>query len=158
MLNKITLTVLVVGFWLLLSGHYTPLFFGFMLLSTAIVVYLSARMGADQYQINPFVKLLQILRFLAWFVIEIFKSNVEVALSVWGLRPVKPAMREVSYSQSTGSGAALYANAITLTPGTLSMDIDEDKQTILVHALRPEMLDDLDEGQMDQGISLLEKE
>ena len=71
-------------------------------------------------------------------------------------KSVKPAMREVKFTQKTRAGSVLYANAITLTPGTLSMDIDEDRETILVHALHPDMLDDLDKGEMDKRISQVE--
>jgi len=158
LLNKVTLAIVVVVFWLLLSGHYEPLFLFFMLLSTVVVMFLAGRMNSHHYEINPFQRSAHILRFFSWFVVEVIKSNVQVALSVWGLQPVKPAMREIRLSQKTVAGKAIFANAITLTPGTLSMHIDEEKQTILVHALNPAMLDDLEKGEMDRAVSRLESE
>ena len=156
MQNKITLAAMLTGFWLLLSGYYQPLMLFFMVVSVAVVLFITQRMQADQFEINPLARIGKITLFFFWFVVEIIKSNIVVAKCVWVGKSVRPAMREVRFTQKTRAGRVLYANAITLTPGTLSMDLDEENQTILVHALSPDMLDDLDKGEMDKRICQVE--
>jgi len=128
---------LLIGFWLLLSGHYEPLMLFFMVASVAVVLVIVHRMGMGEFQINPLIRFGQFVAFFFWLLVEIFKSNIVVAKSIWSGKGIQPAMRKVKYTQKTQAGMVLYANAITLTPGTLSMDIDEEQQTILVHALHP---------------------
>ena len=53
-------------------------------------------------------------------------------------------------SQSSELGTVIYANSITLTPGTVSVDIEGDE--IIVHALTQELMDGLTEGDMDKRL------
>ena len=61
---------------------------------------------------------------------------------------------EVKSSQKTVSGRVAYANSITLTPGTVTIQMDDE--TLEVHALSPEMAEDIKSGFMDKKVSQLE--
>lgn len=146
----------MVGFWLLLSGHYTPLMFFFMAVSIALVVWLSSRMQAARYQINPLTQGLRIVRYLAWLVVEIIKASIDVALRVWGLKPIKPAIHHLPAPQNTELGKTFYANSITLTPGTVTIGFDKNKNELIVHAIHEDLFKDLNEGEMGRKIKHVE--
>ena len=68
---------------------------------------------------------------------------------------LSPRMLRVPTSQSSELGTVIYANSITLTPGTVSVDIEGDE--IIVHALTQELMDGLTEGDMDKRVNYLEE-
>ena len=63
-------------------------------------------------------------------------------------------MDSVNLSQKTDLGRTIFANSITLTPGTIAVEIN--KETILVHALENQSLEDLKKGDMDKRVTHLE--
>lgn len=154
----VNLTVMMVGFWLLLSGHYTALMIFFMVVSIALVIWLSLRMESAKYQINPFLKSGRIFQYIAWLMTETMKSSIDVALRVWGFKTIKPAIRRFPAPQKTALGKTIYANSITITPGTLTIGLDNETNELLVHALHEELFADLEEGKMQRKVSQLEGE
>ena len=147
---------MMVGFWLLLSGHYTVLMLFFMVISVALVVWLSVRMRAAKYQINPVLQSLRIVSYLGWLVVEIVKASIDVAMRVWGLKPIKPAIRRFPAPQKTDLGKTIYANSVTLTPGTLTLGLDEETNELIIHSIHEELFEDLDGGAMGQKVSRME--
>lgn len=131
------LTVLALfALWLLMSGIYKPLIVWLGLASSIIAVYVVRRMDkaadADRLAINlnPF----RFIGYWAWLMIEIAKSNWAVSKLI--LSPTMPLNRHmfnVPHSQKTDLGQTIFANSITLTPGTISVDVDENN--FLVHAV-----------------------
>lgn len=80
----------------------------------------------------------QTLIYFVWLFIEIVKANVAVVRAVMspGLE-VSPTLTKIPTPQSTDIGRVMFANSITLTPGTVSVCMEDDH--ILVHALLSEM-------------------
>jgi multicomponent Na+:H+ antiporter subunit E len=68
--------------------------------------------------------------------------------------PISPHLITVRTSQKTAVGQVIYANSITLTPGTISLDVRDD--TILVHALTSDSAAGVEAGEMDRRVSRLE--
>ena len=68
--------------------------------------------------------------------------------------PITPTMIRLRASQKTDAARVLYANSITLTPGTVTVDIHDN--VILVHALIREAAEGLAEGEMDRRAAALE--
>ena len=86
---------------------------------------------------------------------KIFNANIAVAKVV--LSPklnISPRMLEFTSSQKTELGLVIFANSITLTPGTVSVDIEDDK--IIVHALNAELAEGVLNGEMDAKVTALE--
>ena len=96
-----------------------------------------------------------VLRYLPWLIKEIIKANYDVAKRVISpnLR-ISPCLFEAPVSQKTDLGQALYANSITLTPGTVSVDLAPNM--IQVHALHQGSADGVLEGEMDARVSAVE--
>ena len=92
----------------------------------------------------------------SWLAKEIFKANIDVSKVILSPKmSLTPRLVRVPLSQSNELATVIYANSITLTPGTVSVDIEGDE--IIVHALTQELMDGLTEGDMDQRVNYLEK-
>ena len=72
-----------------------------------------------------------------------------------GFRKFKSNAKKIKASQRTPLGTVIYGNSITLTPGTLTVEVDQDN--LFVHALCDSSLNELEVGEMDKRVSDLEK-
>ena len=143
---------LLFGIWLLLSGIYTPFIISLGILSCAAVVWVTIRMDIVDHEGHPLHLTWKALGYWGWLVIEIIKANIDVVKFV--LSPtlkISPTMIRVRASQQTDLGQVIYANSITLTPGTISVDVANNE--ILVHALSENGARDLLGGRMDRRVS-----
>ncbi len=138
--------------WLLLSGHYTPFMLILGVASCAIVVAITQRMEVIDQEGHPVHLTWRALIYWPWLMLEIVKANIDVAKRI--LIPsigISPTMLRVKTSQRSDLGKVIYANSITLTPGTISVDVANDE--ILVHALSKAGADDLLTGEMDRRVT-----
>ena len=136
--HALILTVALALFWLGLSGYFEPLLLTFGVISIAIVLLLSGRMGIFDFETAPYLFIPKTLSYFAWLGGEVFKANVTVAKAV--LKPdmnISPSWVRIPLRGHNDMGAAMFANSITLTPGTVSVDIPDE--AILVHALLEDM-------------------
>ncbi|WP_419999276.1 Na+/H+ antiporter subunit E [Streptomyces boninensis] len=133
-------------FWLVLSGHYTPLLLTLGALSVACVCWLVHRAGLDGYRV-PLAFVLRLPGYLLWLGGEVLRSAWAVARTVWSPRPhLRPVVVPVPAERLPELSRVVYANSITLTPGTLSLDVEADR--IEVHSLVPDDIKALREGAM----------
>lgn len=141
-------------FWLLLSGHYTPLLLALGMLSVAATLVIAVRMGLVGGAGGGRRSLLAYPGFVLWLGGEIVRSNLDVVRRIFD--PRMPVRRRVVRVDVTGldTGArALLANAITLTPGTVSMEIEGDE--IVVHALSDAAAEGVLSGEMTRRVAAL---
>ena len=133
----IGLIVALVLFWLGLSGHYTPLILSLGGASILITVVLSGRLGLLDREGAPYFALFGILLYLPWLFKEIFVANVVVIRAC--LRAdldINPALVKVKTRCETDLAKTMFANSITLTPGTVTVEVEPGR--MLVHALYEE--------------------
>lgn len=142
--------------WLGLSGHYTPLILTFGVLSCGGVAILANRLGTLEPDGRSFAFLARLAAYGPWLIKEIAAANLTVVRLIWHPRlPIRPQVIRTRASQRTSIGLATFANSITLTPGTLSLDADEP-DVIVVHALSDASAESLQTGAMDARVSRLE--
>ncbi len=163
MKRSATLGLLLFAVWQLWSGmsfpwgpHYEPLLLVMGVVSTALVVLIAARMNVVDAEGAPveFVNL-RVLLYIPWLAWEIVKANVDVVKRILDPRlPISPNVIQVAASQSSELGQVVYANSITLTPGTVSVVVDAS--TITVHALSREAAAGVETGEMDRRVTRLE--
>jgi len=152
----VSLTLSLAILWLLLSGHYEPMLLTFGAVSVALVVYLSRRMGLIDTEGQAIQLLPAAIGYWGWLAKEIGKANLDVARRVLSPRmPISPTVVDVKATQKTDVGRVTFANSITLTPGTVSLEVHED--SIKVHALSREGAEDLAGGEMDQRVTAVEE-
>ena len=149
MIHSLSLGAVLYVVWLLLSGHYDPLTLIYGMVSCALVVVLTQRMDVIDREGQPIHLSWNAAIYWPWLMWEIVKANIDVGKRVLSpTLPVSPTLIRVKTSQKSDLGRVVYANSITLTPGTISVDVTGDE--ILVHALTREGADALVEGEMDR--------
>ncbi len=153
----IRLAITLVIAWLLLSGLFKAQLLILGVLSVLLVCWLSIRMGVLTHRGQPvFIRFLDVAKYWAWLVVEIFKSNVTVTRMLLDpALPIKPTLRTVSATPNTEMGRVIYANSITLTPGTTAINFTRAGD-ILVHALHESSLDELEDDVMAAHVREME--
>ncbi len=155
--RTLSLFVLLFLTWLLLSGIYTGLLLGLGALSCLLVVAVCRRMQIVDPEGHPIHLIPGLLRYMPWIFWAIVKANIDVVRRIAHPRlPLSPRVIQVAASQKTHLGQVIYANSITLTPGTVAVETDEG--TIDVHALTREAAEDVRSGVMDGRVTDLEGE
>ena len=141
--------------WLLLSGVYQTFFIILGVISCAICVAIALRMEVVDHETHPVHLSLILPGYWLWLFKEIILANVDVTKRILAPRlPINPCLFRVEATQREELGKVIYANSITLTPGTVTVDIDGDE--LVVHALSDSTKDDLETGEMDRRVTALE--
>ncbi len=147
---------MLAAFWLVNSGHYTALILFFMVVSVLFVATLCHRMDVVDGESQPLNLTFTVPIYCLWLLKEIVQSNIAVARCVWkGVDSINPSVLKVTAGQKSDLGVVIYANSITMTPGTVSMDL-EDRE-ITVHALTDESAEALRSGEMNRRVCRVER-
>lgn len=139
MIYGVGLTAILVALWLTLSGHYTlsgenHLLIGLGILSIGAAVGLTSRMRILDGETVPLARFVPLVRYWGWLGREIVAANLSVVrLTMKPDMDIEPRLVRVPVDLRSGLGRCVFANSITLTPGTVTVDIEEDGY--LVHAL-----------------------
>jgi multicomponent Na+:H+ antiporter subunit E len=83
-----------------------------------------------------FLKSVLLMRFAGFYTLEVVRSNLRVAIDV--VTPVsraQPGVVAVPLDATTDAEITLLANLITMTPGSLSVDVSDDRSVIYVHSM-----------------------
>jgi len=143
------------GLWLLLSGHFEPLLLILGLASVALVVWIAHRMDVIDHEGHPIGLTPRILLYWPWLIWEIVKANIDVMRRILDpALPISPTVVRVPASQKTELGTVIYANSITLTPGTVTIDLEGND--LIVHAFSEDGAIALESGEMDRRVTAVE--
>ena len=158
---RLGVLALLAAVWLALSGPYTVhewLILVFGVVSVAFVwrLYLAleraAGGGSEHFRASAWLRL---PRFLVAFAIKVAAANLHVTKLILSPKiELHPRLRRVHASQKTSFGQVLYANFITLTPGTITLDLRNDE--LLVYALDEASEADVMDGSIDRDVLRLE--
>ena len=146
----ILFAVLVLA-WLLWSWLFKPLVLALGVMSCVLVVYLVYRMDyfRSEYYALRFAP--RLLLYWGWLLKQVFASSVTVARVVLSPSlPISPRTIEIDTGTDDPIAQTVYANSITLTPGTLALDVHEGE--IKVHSLTQDAADDLMSGEMERRV------
>ena len=150
------LLALLITAWLLWSGHFNPLLLAFGAFSCLLVGYLTQRMGYFDNEVFALRFGLRMFSYLAWLAKEVMRSGIDVARVVLDPRlPISPRVVEIKASAEHPVDLVIFGNSITLTPGTLTLDVH--RGVIKVHSLTQAGADDLLSGEMDRRVASLRK-
>jgi len=131
-----SLFVVLMAFWIVLTSTFNWISIAVGVMVSASVVMFTQHM---QEPINLSFKnwiayTIAYLDFLVSFLLEVIKANIDVAKIVLDRKlPIQPQFIQLDVSLKQPKHVVLLANAITLTPGTLSVDVFE--QHFVIHAL-----------------------
>ena len=152
--KSITLFIVLFGFWLLMSGYYTPLILSLGVISCLLCVYLTIKGKFLDNETLPIYFFPRLIQYTLWLIKEILKSNIQTA-KVIIMKSEEPELFSVKATQKTNEGKVTYANSITLTPGTVTTQIKND--IFEIHALTKDFGDDVRSSEMDKMVTWLEK-
>lgn len=150
-MRTIIATILIFFFWFMLSGHTESLLIVLGILSSLLSIYLSHRMNIIDNESYPFHLSSRLLRYYPYLAKEIILANIDVIKRI--LKPgnsISPQVITLPASKQTDLSKVIYANSITLTPGTVTLDLSGDE--LKIHALSKEAAEDLQTGEMAKAV------
>jgi multicomponent Na+:H+ antiporter subunit E len=148
MKNRFLSNILLTFIWVAITGEFQFLnyVFGFVLSFLILYVITKGRGSAKYFKIVP-----KLLSFVLYFLWELLRANLQVAYDV--VTPtfyMRPGIVRVPLDAETNLEITLLANLITLTPGTLSLDVSDDRKVLYVHAMylsdKQKFIDDIKNG------------
>ncbi len=156
MLRSISLLIALCVFWVLLSGYFTPFLLAAGAGCALAVVWFAHRMEVIDREAHPIDLGLKVLvSYWPWLLKEIVKSGWDVSRRIIDPRlPISPTLVRFTPSQKTDLGLVIHANSITLTPGTIAIEVGHGE--FLVHALTREAGAGLAGSEMDRRVAAME--
>jgi multicomponent Na+:H+ antiporter subunit E len=133
MVKRLLMNLLLTLIWVALTGEFTFINFSFGFVLSFFILWLMARTPEEK---RYFDRLPKIISFTLFFFKELIKANLQVAYDV--ITPkfyMQPGIVKIPLDATTDLEITLLANLITLTPGTLSLDVSDDKKVLYVHAM-----------------------
>ncbi len=146
------------AFWLLLSGFWSnPLLLILGAVSTGLSLIIAARIRRKYQLVSPWTIFRRLPRYHGWLLLEIYRANVAVVRNIWfpGRHPITPSVKRIPIRSESRMCHTIFANSITLTPGTVSFDVSDDHVT--VHALEEGAIAELMDGDMNDRVAELER-
>ncbi len=153
--------VLMLAFWLAISGQYNVLFIAMGVVSAALVTwfthrYVAANLGRHTPPSTIPLRWARSIAYVLWLLARIPPAGVLIAWVVLQPRlPVEPYVLRFTTHLESPVARTTLANSITLVPGTLTLDVDPDTREFTVHAFVPSAADDLVSGEMQNRIARL---
>jgi multicomponent Na+:H+ antiporter subunit E len=130
--------------WMALTGQFDPVNFVAGFVIGYLLLRLVRRPGEP---LAYFKKAMLVIRFTGFYLWELVLANLRVALAILSPKPrLAPAVVAVPLEARSDIAVTLLANLITLTPGTLALDVSSDSSVMYVHAMHA---DDLDKVRLD---------
>ena len=149
--HTISLGVLLFALWLGLSGQINVMLISVGLVSTLVILYIAYRMDRIDKDIYPAHMTVLLLRFWLFLAREVIIANIDVIRRIFKPgKNISPQLFELPLTLEADVSRVIYANAITMTPGTVSANLD--KKTITIHTLSIEAAEDLSSGRMASAV------
>jgi multicomponent Na+:H+ antiporter subunit E len=159
--QTVALFVILALFWILLSQRIGLQYFIFMLASIGIVLWLNPERPLPSLDPTRGRGLLgvigatgRLVRYVVWLVWNVLKANIEVAKIILSPRlPINPRLVEFRTTLETELARVVVANSITLTPGTVTIDLLGERY--LVHALHPNSVSAVESGELQNVVGAI---
>ena len=154
---RFVLTALIMfAFWILLSGKFSFILLLSGIISSLLVSYISHDLliGNGDMKLG-FIRTIRFIRFLPWLLWQIVLANIDLALrTLHPKMPINPMLINFKNNLKTDLGMVILANSITLTPGTVTIDVNENE--FLVHVISEKAAQSLISGEMQARVKKIE--
>ncbi len=151
-LRRLAVFLILFAFWLVFSGHYDTLHLSLGLVCTSLVAVFSYDLLLPDVTFPT--KLLSTWRFLQyipWLFYRIVLANLHVVYLIFRPSEIRPKLIRFKTSLTGDLSRVTLGNSITLTPGTLTLDIDADE--FYVHVLSDKAAEDVVTGEMERRVA-----
>jgi len=156
--------ILLFAFWLLLSGHYDLFHVSMGLVSSVAIVLLNLRVRQyftfrdELFRTSGMTVSLNLGRFIffyiPWLIWQVVIASLQVAYVVLNPRmPIRPSLLKFKTRLPNTSSKVILGNSITLTPGTITIQIQDDE--FLVHALMDASSSSIIDGTLPEQVARL---
>jgi len=161
LLSIILQFVILFAFWLLLSGRYQAKYIIIGAISAALVTFFTndlfyfalqrgEKLGIKSGQV--FRQIWRFLLYIPWLLLQIILANVQVAYLVLHPKmPIEPVLLLFRTRMRKGMAQVTLANSITLTPGTITVSLENGNY--IIHALKPPLASGLVDGTMQSKVA-----
>ncbi len=139
--HQVRLVLILMVIWILLSGMFEPLMLAFGVFSIGFTMWITSRMlKVDQERFTFFFGG-SFISFFLKLAVKVVQSNIDVCLRILGIRPVESTFVTIPMPFKDDVAKVLYANAITLTPGSSSIALSDN--SLLIHTISAKGAEDL---------------
>lgn len=144
--------LILFGFWILLSWNFDPLHLVLGLICSLLVAYFSHDLLMTRERIGfSLRKMILFILYLFYLAHSIILANLDVAYRVLHPKmPINPRIVKFKSRLTSDIGQTILANSITLTPGTITVDIRN--RTFYIHTLSEKSAEDLLKGEMENKL------
>ena len=149
-MKRVGVFLVLLAFWLVLSGHYDLFHIASGVFSAGLVTALSAdllSLGGRETGLS----LWRFFAYLPWLLYQIVLANLHVVYLIAWPREIRPQIVRFRTTLRSELARTTLGNSITLTPGTVTMDIEGDE--FVVHALSDKVARDLQSGAMERRVA-----
>lgn len=133
MTQHFVMNILLALLWMALTGTFNPVNFGFGFALGFFILWIKERTGNNK---RYFYKVPNVIGFILFYFWEMVKANVQVAYDV--ITPhyfMKPGIVGLPLDAKTDFEITMLSNVISLTPGTLVVDLSTDRKVMYVHVM-----------------------
>lgn len=151
-LRRLAVFLILFAFWLVFSGHYDTLHLSLGLVCTSLVAVFSYDLLLPDVTFPT--KLLSSWRFLQyipWLFYRIVLANLHVVYLIFRPGEIRPRLIRFKTSLTGDLSRVTLGNSITLTPGTLTLDIDAGE--FYVHVLSDKAAEYVVTGEMERRVA-----
>lgn len=131
------LAVVMMLFWILLSGMYDAFHIILGVIAVAAVIWIDARLFASSFfeeDDASSIRIGKLLLYIPWLLVQIVVASIQVAYVILSPKmPVETSIIRFKTKLPNMTSKVILGNSITLTPGTLTIDIDDNE--FIVHSL-----------------------
>lgn len=151
MLRALTLFAVLFLYWFIFSGYTESFFIISGLISCALAVLIAHRMNVVGEEGHPLHLTPRAIVYWLWLGKEIIMSGIGVCGHVWQRKlKITPVLGYVPTKIQTDEGLTILANSITLTPGTVCINVADNR--LEVHALDSNAFKEIEQGEMERRV------
>ena len=154
---RFVLTVLIMFlFWIFLSGEFSFILLLSGIISSLLVSYISHDLliGNGDMKLG-FIRTIRFIKFLPWLLWQIVLANIDLAIrTLHPKMPINPMLINFKNNLKTDLGMVILANSITLTPGTVTIDVNEND--FFIHVISEKAAQSLISGEMQARVKKIE--
>ncbi len=148
--------LVLAAFWFGLSGYTDGVHLTFGACAVTLVAAVSHRYLTGQARLGALVgRFMRMITYGPWLLWQIVLANVDVLMRVLGLRAIDPCVVRIRPDLESEFGLVTLANSITLTPGTVTVEVEDDGE-LVIHALSRSAADAVMSRVMEQRVRWLE--
>lgn len=139
--SRIIVFILSLVVWIALTDikSYQEVLVG-IVLSVVVSLLAGHFLVTTEKSQHPLRRIMYFIIYILKFFWEMIKANFEVAyLVIHPLLPIKPGIVKIKTNLNKDSAITILSNSITLTPGTLTVDVNREKQEMYIHCIKAEV-------------------